>query len=130
MGYMEAMPVVVDPGILNPYEFIGAVINRRLPNPFMPDAPQRIACDTSQKIPIRFGETIKKYIARGLDMDNLVLIPLALAGWARYLKGIKDDGTPHLNINLLIYELNLILNYCKKDSQLTFVSVCSYLIVI
>ena len=94
MGYMEAMPVVVDPGILNPYEFIGAVINRRLPNPFMPDAPQRIACDTSQKIPIRFGETIKKYIARGLDMDNLVLIPLALAGWARYLKGIKDDGTP------------------------------------
>lgn len=94
MGYMEAMPVVVDPGILNPYEFIGAVIKRRLPNPFMPDAPQRIACDTSQKIPIRFGETIKKYIARGLDKDNLVLIPLALAGWARYLKGIKDDGTP------------------------------------
>ena len=94
MGYMEAMPVVVDPGILNPYEFIGAVIKRRLPNPFMPDAPQRIACDTSQKIPIRFGETIKKYLARGLDKDNLVLIPLALAGWARYLKGIKDDGTP------------------------------------
>ena len=94
IGYMEAMPVVTDPGILNPYEFIGAVINRRLPNPFMPDAPQRIAMDTSQKIPIRFGETIKKYVARGLDMDNLVLIPLALAGYARYLKGIKDDGTP------------------------------------
>ncbi len=86
--------MVVDPGILNPYEFIGAVIKRRLSNPFMPDAPQRIACDTGQKIPIRFGETIKKYIARGLDMDNLVLIPLALAGWAHYLKGIKDDGTP------------------------------------
>ncbi|MBO7050461.1 MAG: hypothetical protein J6W42_07605 [Bacteroidaceae bacterium] len=49
---------VVDPGILNPYEFIGAVIKRRLPNPFMPDAPQRIACDTSQKIPIRFGATV------------------------------------------------------------------------
>ncbi|MBQ9230565.1 MAG: mannitol dehydrogenase family protein, partial [Prevotella sp.] len=43
---------------------------------------------------IRFGETIKKYIARGLDMQNLVLIPLTLAGYARYLKGIKDDGTP------------------------------------
>ena len=93
IGYMEAMPVVVDPGVLNPYEFIGAVINRRLPNPFMPDAPQRIAMDTSQKLPIRFGETIKKYIARGLDMSNLVLIPLVLAGYARYLKGIKDDGT-------------------------------------
>ncbi|MBO5601702.1 MAG: mannitol dehydrogenase family protein [Prevotella sp.] len=94
LGYIEAMPVVVDPGVLNPYEFIGAVINRRLPNPFMPDAPQRIAMDTSQKLPIRFGETIKKYVARGLDMSNLVLIPLTLAGYARYLKGIMDDGQP------------------------------------
>ena len=94
LGYIEAMPVVTDPGVLNPYEFIGAVINRRLPNPFMPDAPQRIAMDTSQKLPIRFGETIKKYVARGLDMSNLVLIPLTLAGYARYLKGIMDDGTP------------------------------------
>ena len=93
IGYMEAMPVVVDPGVLNPYEFIGAVINRRLPNPFMPDAPQRIAMDTSQKLPIRFGETIKKYVARGLDKSNLVLIPLTLAGYARYLKGLKDDLT-------------------------------------
>lgn len=92
IGYMEAMPVVVDPGVLNPYEFIGDVINKRLPNPFMPDAPQRIAMDTSQKLPIRFGETIKKYIARGLDMNNLILIPLVLAGYARYLKGIKDNG--------------------------------------
>ena len=91
---MEAMPVVTDPGVLNPYEFIGAVINRRLPNPFMPDAPQRIASDTSQKLPIRFGETIKKYLARGLDKSNLVLIPLTLAGYARYLKGIKDNGEP------------------------------------
>jgi len=94
IGYIEAMPVVTDPGVLNPYEFIGAVINRRLPNPFMPDAPQRIAMDTSQKLPIRFGETIKKYVARGLDMSNLVLIPLVLAGYARYLKGVQDDGTP------------------------------------
>ena len=92
IGYIEAMPVVVDPGVLNPYEFIGAVINRRLPNPFMPDAPQRIATDTSQKLAIRFGETIKAYEARGLDKGNLVLIPLVLAGYARYLKGIDDNG--------------------------------------
>ena len=94
IGYIEAMPVVTDPGVLNPYEFIGAVIMRRLPNPFMPDAPQRIAMDTSQKLAIRFGETIKKYIARGLDMENLQLIPLVLAGYARYLKGVQDDGVP------------------------------------
>ena len=92
IGYIEAMPVVTDPGVLNPYEFIGAVLNRRLPNPFMPDAPQRIAMDTSQKLAIRFGETLKKYEARGLDKSNLVLIPLVLAGYARYLRGIDDAG--------------------------------------
>ena len=94
LGYIEAMPVVTDPGVLNPYEFIGDVINKRLPNPFMPDAPQRIAMDTSQKLPIRFGETLHKYLKRGLDKKNLVLIPLTLAGYARYLKGLKDDLTP------------------------------------
>jgi len=91
IGYMEAMPVVTDPGVLNPYEFIGDVINKRLPNPFMPDAPQRISTDTSQKLPIRFGETIKKYVARGLDKSNLVLIPLTLAGYARFLKALDDN---------------------------------------
>ena len=88
MGYIEAMPVVVDPGVLKPADFIGAVLNRRLPNPFMPDAPQRIATDTSQKLSIRFGETIKAYKERG----HLVLIPLVLAGYARYIKGIDDEG--------------------------------------
>ena len=121
IGYIEAMPVVTDPGVLNPYEFIGAVINRRLPNPFMPDAPQRIASDTSQKLPIRFGETIKKYIARGLDMSNLILIPLTLAGYARYLKGIKDDGTPFTpSPDPLLDELQAIvapLEIGKKDQD-------------
>ena len=94
MGYKEAMPVVVDPGVLKPADFIGAVLTKRLPNPFMPDAPQRIATDTSQKLPIRFGETIKAYQAKGLNMDDLVLIPLVLAGYARYLKGVDDAGKP------------------------------------
>ena len=94
MGYIEAMPVVVDPGVLKPADFIGAVLTKRLPNPFMPDAPQRIATDTSQKLPIRFGETIKAYQAKGLNMDDLVLIPLVLAGYARYLKGVDDAGRP------------------------------------
>jgi fructuronate reductase len=29
MGYIEAMPVVTDPGVLNPYEFIGTVITHQ-----------------------------------------------------------------------------------------------------
>ncbi len=94
MGYIEAMPVVVDPGVLKPADFINAVLTRRLPNPFMPDAPQRIATDTSQKLAIRFGETIKAYQEKGLDMNNLILIPLVLAGYARYLRGIDDEGKP------------------------------------
>lgn len=92
MGYQEAMPVVTDPGVLRPADFIDAVLTKRLPNPFMPDAPQRIATDTSQKLPIRFGETIKAYQKQGLHMDKLVLIPLVLAAYARYLKGIDDNG--------------------------------------
>ena len=93
IGYIEAMPVVVDPGVLNPYEFIGAVINRRLPNPFMPDAPQRIATDTSQKLPIRYGETIKAYMAsETLDVQQLRMIPLVFAGWLRYLMAVDDNG--------------------------------------
>lgn len=92
MGYIEAMPVVVDPGVLRPTDFIDAVLARRLPNPFVPDAPQRIAADTSQKLSIRFGETIKAYQEKGLNMDELVLIPLVLAGYARYLKGVDDAG--------------------------------------
>ena len=68
------------------------MVEQRLPNPFIPDMPQRIATDTSQKLSIRFGETIKSYIKKGLDMSNLTLIPLVLAGYARYIKGIDDNG--------------------------------------
>lgn len=95
IGYDEGMPVVVNPGVLDPQEFIKAVLELRLPNPFMPDAPQRIATDTSQKIPIRFGETIKAYHAsESLNVTDLTLIPLTIAGWCRYLMGIDDDGNP------------------------------------
>ena len=93
LGYIEGMPVVVDPKVLSPMDFIKAVLELRLPNPFMPDTPQRIACDTSQKLPIRFGETIKAYIAReDLDVNSLTLIPMVFAGWCRYLTGIDDEG--------------------------------------
>jgi fructuronate reductase len=92
LGYLEGMPVVTDPGVLDPSEFIDAVLTKRLPNPFMPDSPQRIAMDTSQKLSIRFGETIRSYLKKGLNTEDLVLIPLVLAAYARYLKGIDDRG--------------------------------------
>ncbi len=92
MGYEEGMPVVVNPGILKPEDFIDAVLKKRLPNVFMPDTPQRIATDTSQKLPIRFGETVKAYLAKGEHVGQLTFIPLVLAGWLRYLLGVDDAG--------------------------------------
>lgn len=95
IGYDEGMPVVVNPGVIDPIDFIKAVLEIRLPNPFMPDAPQRIATDTSQKIPIRYGETIKSYRDSGtLKVSDLTFIPLTIAGWCRYLMGIDDEGNP------------------------------------
>lgn len=94
LGYTEGLPVVTDPGILSPKAFIDEVVHERLPNPFMPDDPRRIATDTSQKVGIRFGETIKSYLSGGLDLGSLVSIPLAIAGWLRYLLGVDDNGNP------------------------------------
>lgn len=94
IGYDEGMPVVVNPGIIDPMVFIGECLNKRFPNPFMPDAPQRLVMDNSQKIPVRFGGTIKEYLKRGEDLNKLTYIPLVFAGYARYLKGIDDWGQP------------------------------------
>lgn len=92
IGLVEGMPVVTDPGILSPTEFVDEVLNVRMPNPFMPDAPQRIATDTSQKVGIRYGETIKSYVEKYGDAKKLTCIPLAIAGWCRYLLGVDDEG--------------------------------------
>ncbi|MDR2860725.1 MAG: mannitol dehydrogenase family protein [Elusimicrobiota bacterium] len=94
VGYDEGMPVVVDPGIIKPADFIKEVLTVRFPNPNIPDTPQRIVTDTSQKLGIRFGETIKLYVEKGLDLNKLVFIPLSIAGWARYLLALDDNGKP------------------------------------
>lgn len=95
IGYKEGLPVVVDPGILSPKQFLDEVLQERFANPFIPDTPQRIATDTSQKVGIRFGETIKSYIRRDeLDPAELTAIPLAIAVWCRYLVGVDDEGQP------------------------------------
>ena len=93
IAYNEGMPVVTDPGIIKPEAFVKEVLTVRFPNPNIPDTPQRIATDTSQKLGIRFGETIKLYYKRAeLNVDKLVLIPLSIAAWCRYLLGLDDEG--------------------------------------
>ena len=93
VGYREGLPVVVNPGVIDPKQFIDEVLQKRFPNPFLGDTPQRIATDTSQKIVVRFGNTIKKYAAsETLDVRNLKLIAFVIAAWCRYLMAIDDKG--------------------------------------
>ena len=107
----EGLPVVVDPKIISPSEFIDTVINVRLPNPYIPDTPQRIATDTSRKLAVRFGETIKAYMqSDSLDVCSLRAVPMVLAGWCRYLVGIDDNGKPfELDPDPMLSELRPIL---------------------
>lgn len=122
IGYEEGMPVVVDPKIINPKDFIAEVIESRLPNPFIPDTPQRIATDTSQKLSIRFGETIKAYMAReDLDVTSLVYIPLAIAGWCRYLLGVDDKLAPmEISSDPMLPELKKTLSGIKVGAPQTY----------
>ena len=112
IGYEEGLPVVNDPGIISPRDFLDQVYFKRFRNPYIPDSPQRIATDTSMKVGIRFGETIKAYFNQSdKKTSDLKGIALALAAWFRYLLGVDDKGAameispdPHLE------ELRLKLN--------------------
>ena len=90
IGYKEGLPVVINPGILDPKEFIDTVVNTRIPNPFMPDTPQRIATDTSQKLAIRFGETIKAYAER-IKKENPKYADVAILIASSFVKDGKWD---------------------------------------
>ncbi len=95
ISYDEGLPVIPNPNVLDPNQFITQLITERLPNTFLPDTPQRIATDTSQKMSIRFGQTILRHVkAPYCDATSLTAIPLVIAGWLRYLVGIDDAGRP------------------------------------
>ncbi len=115
----EGMKVVVDPKIIKPIDFLNEVVNLRLPNKAIPDTPQRIATDTSQKIPVRYGETIKSYLAsKDLSVDNLTYIPLAIAGWLRYLLGEDDNlNAMELSADPMLTVLEEILKPVKESKK-------------
>ncbi len=95
VGYVEGLPVVEDPGILSPKAFIDEVINERFPNACLGDTSQRICTDISQGVAFRFGETVKAYVAKDGGAAWLKGIPLAVAGWLRYLLAVDDAGRPY-----------------------------------
>jgi len=88
----EALPTVANPDIIDPEKFLHEVVTERFPNPFIPDTPARINCDASQKVPVRFGETLKARKTRDLDTTGLEAIPLFVALWLRYRMGKDDTG--------------------------------------
>lgn len=120
IGYDEDMKVVADPKILNPKDFIKEVIEERFVNPYIPDSPKRIATDTSQKIPIRYGEILKSYVKNGLDISSLVGIPLTIAAWLRYLMGIDDNGkTMEISPDPMLEELQKHIKNIKFKNKET-----------
>ena len=92
VAYDEGLPVVPDPGILSPQEFVDELFNDRFPNEYLGDTNLRLAVDVSQMVGIRFGETIKAYVAKYGDASRLTAIPLGIAGWLRYMLGVDDEG--------------------------------------
>ena len=94
IGYDEGLPVAPDPGILSPRAFLDEVLNERFPNPYLGDTSARIAVDISQMTAIRFGETVKAHMAKHGSAAGLTGVPLAIAGWFRYLLAVDDRGEP------------------------------------
>lgn len=92
VGYKEGMDVVEDPKILSPKAFLDECMNERFPNPYLGDTCLRLSTDVSQGLGVRFGVTVKSYVEKYGDARKLVGIPLAIAGWLRYLLGVDDEG--------------------------------------
>lgn len=92
VGYKEGMDVVVDPGIISPKAFLDECMNERFPNPYLGDTCLRLCTDSSQGMGVRFGVTVRSYVEKYGDAKKLMGIPLAIAGWLRYLLGVDDQG--------------------------------------
>lgn len=97
LSNMECMPLGADPGVLDPSEFVHEILTARYPNPYLNDTPARIMTDTSQKVGTRYGQILSNYYNSSAPMDRVTrlnYIPLAIAGWLRYLLGADDNGAP------------------------------------
>ncbi|MGN1165846.1 MAG: mannitol dehydrogenase family protein [Lachnospiraceae bacterium] len=95
VGYGEGMDVVPDPVILSPKAFLDECMNERFPNPYLGDTCLRLCTDSSQGLGVRFGVTVRSYVEKYGDAKKLVGIPLAIAGWLRYLLGVDDEGNTY-----------------------------------
>ena len=95
VAYDEGLPVVQDSGILSPQAFVDELFDDRFPNEYLGDTNLRLAVDVSQMVGIRFGETIKAYVAKYGDASRLTALPLGIAGWLRYMLAVDDAGNKY-----------------------------------
>ena len=93
--YKEDLPVVKDPGIISPEKFADELFHIRFINEYLGDTNLRLCTDESQGLSVRFGETIKEYVAKSGTAKDLVGVPLGIAGWLRYLLGVDDSGNSY-----------------------------------
>ena len=84
--------MVQDPEILSPKAFVDELFEDRFPNMYLGDTNLRLSTDVSQGVGVRFGETIKAYVAKEGSASCLTAIPLGIAGWLRYMLGVDDQG--------------------------------------
>ncbi|MDO4175667.1 MAG: mannitol dehydrogenase family protein [Eubacteriales bacterium] len=97
LSMAECMPLGADPGVLDPVEFVHEILTVRYPNPYLNDTCARIMTDTSRKVVTRYGKILSNYYNSPVPMhkvSRLRFIPLAIAGWLRYLLGVDDNGDP------------------------------------
>ena len=95
LEYDEGLPMVVDPKIISPKAFADELMQVRFPNEYLGDTNLRLATDTSMGMGVRFGETVKSYVARDGSAEKLVALPLGIAGWLRYMLGVDDQGNKY-----------------------------------
>lgn len=123
----EMLPVATDTATLHPEKFLNELLEERYRNDYLRDTPQRIMTDTSRKLAVRFGVALYAYY-NSMDpahqATRLTYIPLAIAGWLRYLVGVDDQGnaferSPDPNFGR-IHELigDLKLGDCVKEDKL------------
>ena len=116
IGYKEGHPVVDDPKILSPEAFLKEVLEVRFPNRYLGDTNARIAVDISQMLAIRFGETVSEHVKRHGSAKGLIGIPLAIAGWLRYLDGTDDEGRPfEISPDPMLPQLKACLDGSAED---------------
>ena len=96
VAYTESMPMISDPGIIDPKDFADELFQVRFVNEYLLDTNLRIVTDESQGLGVRFGETIKAYTARYGSAGELTAIPLGIAGWLRYMMAVDDEGNSYV----------------------------------